>query len=245
MLPTILLVLFAAGMAGGLAALVLKRKGAKTSWLCLGGTFAGGAFLSSALFELIPEAVCDLGWLAASLTGGGVILALAWLDRRAHHAHAEIHGHHPHGGSASSAYVLGGMLGLHSVLEGLALGSIQSGAVQQALAVAILMHKATDTFALAVTMGRQGATTGAILGITILLSLATPGGAWLASLADLSGAHRLHGTLSAATAATFLYLAYSDLLVPELKEKEGRLWKILAALAGFALLAAVASRHSH
>jgi len=137
------------------------------------------------------------------------------------------------------------MLGLHSVLEGLALGSIQSGAVQQALAVAILMHKATDTFALAVTMGRQGATTGAILGITILLSLATPGGAWLASLADLSGAHRLHGTLSAATAATFLYLAYSDLLVPELKEKEGRLWKILAALAGFALLAAVASRHSH
>jgi len=245
MLLTILLVLFAAGMAGGLAALVLKRKGAKTSWLCLGGTFAGGAFLSSALFELIPEAVCDLGWLAASLTGGGVILALAWLDRRAHHAHAEIHGHHPHGGSASSAYVLGGMLGLHSVLEGLALGSIQSGAVQQALAVAILMHKATDTFALAVTMGRQGATTGAILGITILLSLATPGGAWLASLADLSGAHRLHGTLSAATAATFLYLAYSDLLVPELKEKEGRLWKILAALAGFALLAAVASRHSH
>lgn len=245
MLLTILLVLFAAGMAGGLAALVLKRRGAKTSWLCLGGTFAGGAFLSSALFELIPEAVCDLGWLAATLTGGGVILTLAWLDRRAHHAHAEIHGHHPHGGSASSAYVLGGMLGLHSLLEGLALGSIQSGAVQQALAVAILMHKATDTFALAVTMGRQGATTGAILFVTLLLSLATPGGAWLASLADLSGAHRLHGTLSAATAGTFLYLAYSDLLVPELKEKEGRPWKILAALAGFVLLAVVASRHAH
>lgn len=245
MLPKILLVLFAAGLAGGLAALLLKRQAGKTSWLCLGGTFAGGAFLASAFFELIPEAVCDLGWLKTCLTGGGLILALAWLDRRAHHAHAEIHGHHPHGGSASSAYVLGGMLGLHSLLEGLALGSIQSGAVQQALAVAILMHKATDTFALAVTMGRQGANAGAIFGITVLLSLATPAGAWLASMADLSGAHLLHGGLSAATAGTFLYLAYSDLLVPELREKEGRIWKIVASVAGFALIAAVASRHAH
>lgn len=245
MLLPILAVLFAAGMFGGLAALVLKKQGAKTSWLCLGGTFAGGAFLASAFFELIPEAVCDLGWLKTCLTGGGLILALAWLDRRAHHAHAEIHGHHPHGGSASSAYVLGGMLGLHSLLEGLALGSIQSGAVQQALAVAILMHKATDTFALAVTMGRQGATTGSIFGITLLLSLATPAGAWLASRADLSGAHLLHGGLSAATAGTFLYLAYSDLLVPELREKEGRLWKIVAALAGFVLITAVAQGHAH
>jgi len=245
MFPTILVVLFAAGMAGGLVALFLKKQAEKTSWLCLGGTFAGGAFLASAFFELIPEAVCDLGWLTALLVGGGLILALRWLDRRAHHAHAEIHGHHPHGGSASSSWVLGGMLGLHSVLEGLALGSIQSGAVQQALAVAILMHKATDTFALAVTMGRQGASPGAMFGVTVILSLATPAGAWLASLADLSGAHLLHGFLSAATAGTFLYLAYSDLLVPELKEKEGRLWKIAAALAGFVLLAAVASRHAH
>ena len=245
MFLTLLLVLFVAGMFGGLSALLLKRRGAKTSWLCLGGTFAGGAFLASAFFELIPEAVCDLGWLKTLFLGGGLILTLAWLDRRAHHAHAEIHGHHPHGGSASSAYVLGGMLGLHSLLEGLALGSIQFGAVQQALAVAILMHKATDTFALAVTMGRNGNSTGVIVAATLLLSVATPGGAWLASLADLSGAHRLHGMLSAATAGTFLYLAYSDLLVPELKEKEGRLWKIVAAVAGFVLIASVAQYHSH
>lgn len=240
-----LLVLFGAGLGGGLAGLLLKRQAGHASWLCLGGTFAGGAFLASAFFELIPEAVGDLGWWKTCVTGGGLILALAWLDRRAHHAHAEIHGHHPHGGSASSAYVLGGMLGLHSLLEGLALGSIQAGVVQQALAVAILMHKATDTFALAVTMGRQGATTQAMLGVTVLLSLATPGGAWLASRADLSGTHLLHGALSAATAGTFLYLAYSDLLVPELREKEGRLWKIVAAVAGFALIAVVASRHAH
>lgn len=245
MFASLLLVLFFAGMGGGLSALILKRRGAKTSWLCLGGTFAGGAFLSSAFFELIPEAVGDVGWWKTSLLGGGLILALAWLDRRAHHAHAEIHGHHPHGGSASSGYVLGGMLGLHSLLEGLALGSIQSGVVQQALAVAILMHKATDTFALAVTMGRNGNSTGMMVGATLLLSVATPGGAWLASLADLSGAHWLHGMLSAATAGTFLYLAYSDLLVPELKEKEGRLWKIVAAVAGFVLIAIVAQHHSH
>ena len=245
MFPTLLGVLFAAGLLGGLAALVLKRQGAKTSWLCLGGTFAGGAFLASAFFELIPEAVCDLGWLKASWWGGGVVLALAWLDRRAHHAHAEIHGHHPHGGSASSANVLGAMLGLHSLLEGLALGSIQVTPVQQALAVAILLHKATDTFALAVTMGRQGASTGAMLAVTVFLSLATPFGAWLASRADLSGTHHWHGVLSAATAGTFLYLAYSDLLIPELREKEGRLWKIVAALGGFLLIAAVVRGHAH
>jgi len=245
MFLTLLGILFAAGMLGGVAALLLKRQAGHTSWLCLGGTFAGGAFLASAIFELIPEAVCDLGWLKALLVGGGLILALRWLDRRAHHAHAEIHGHHPHGGSASSSLVLGGMLGLHSVLEGLALGSIQSGAIQQALAVAILLHKATDTFALAITMGKKRASPGAMIGAMVLLSLATPGGAWLASQADLSRAHLLHGTLSAATAGTFLYLAYSDLLIPELKEKDGRFWKIVAAVAGFVLIAAVVRGHAH
>jgi len=245
MFLTLLGILFAAGMLGGLAALLLKRQAGHASWLCLGGTFAGGAFLASAFFELIPEAVCDLGWLKASLWGGGLILVLAWLDRRAHHAHAEIHGHHPHGGSVSSAKVLGAMLGLHSLLEGLALGSIEVAPVQQALAVAILLHKATDTFALAVTMGRQGASTGAMLFVVVLLSLATPLGAWLASRADLSGAHLWHGVLSAATAGTFLYLAYSDLLIPALREKEGRLWKIVAAVAGFVLIATVVRGHAH
>jgi zinc transporter ZupT len=245
MSPNILLVLFGAGMAGGLAGLGMKQPGAHSSWLCLGGTFAGGAFVASAFLELIPMAVCDLGGWQACLTGAGVVLTLAWLDRRAQHVHAEIHGHHPHSGSASSAYVLGGMLGLHSFLEGLALGSVPSGAVQQALAVAILLHKATDTFALAVTMGRQAARSGAILGASVGLSLATPAGAWLAAQADLSGAHRWHGALSAATAGTFLYLAYSDLLVPELKEKEGRAGKILAALAGLVLIAVLAGGHAH
>ena len=245
MFPTLLLVLFAAGMFGGVSALILKRRGAKTSWLCLGGTFAGGAFLASAFFELIPEAVCDLGWLQASLLGGGLILMLAWLDRRAHHPHAEIHGHHPHGGSAASAWVLGGMLGLHSLLEGLALGSIRAAAVQQALGLAILLHKATDTFALAVTMGRQGVSTGGMLAVTVLLSLATPAGAWMASLSNFSSTHFLHGALSAATAGTFLYLAYSDLLVPELREREGRFWKLASALAGFALIAIFARGHAH
>ena len=243
MFLTLLLVLFAAGMFGGISALLLKKKGAKTSWLCLGGTFAGGAFLASAFFELMPEAVGDLGWLKASLFGGGLILVLAWLDRRAHHAHAEIHGHHPHGGSATSAWVLGGMLALHSLLEGLALGSIRAAPVQQALALAILLHKATDTFALAVTMGRQGVATSGMVGVTVLLSLATPAGAWMASLSDLSSTHVLHGGLSAATAGTFLYLAYSDLLVPELKEKEGRFWKLVSAVAGFALIALFARGH--
>lgn len=245
MFGTILVVLFAAGMVGGSVALILRRQAGHAAWLCLGGTFAGGAFLGSAFFELVPEAVGDLGWLRASLTGGGLILLLVWLDRRAHHAHAEIHGHHPHGGSAPSAYVLGAMLGLHSLLEGLALGSIQSGVVQEALALAILLHKATDTFALAVTMGRQGASTGAVLGATLVMSLATPVGAWLASRTNLSGAHLLHGLLSAGTAGTFLYLAYSDLLLPELREKEGRFWKVVAAGAGFVLLAVAAARHAH
>jgi len=245
MFLTLLLALFAAGMFGGVSASILKRRGAKTSWLCLGGTFAGGAFLASAFFELIPEAVCDLGWPKASLLGGGLILLLAWLDRRAHHPHAEIHGHHPHGGSAASAWVLGGMLGLHSLLEGLALGSIRAAAVQQALGLAILLHKATDTFALAVTMGRQGVSTGGMLAVTVLLSLATPAGAWMASLSNFSSTHFLHGALSAATAGTFLYLAYSDLLVPELREREGRFWKVASALAGFVLIAIFARGHAH
>jgi zinc transporter ZupT len=128
------------------------------------------------------------------------------------------------------------MLGFHSLLEGLALGSVSQGAAQEALALAILFHKATDTFALAVTLGRYGFSAGKIVLATLILSLASPGGAWLAAEVNLGGWEVLHGILSAATCGTFLYLAGFDLLVPELREREGRLWKGLAAGLGFALV---------
>ncbi len=236
--PLLLVSLFVAGLAGGLVALPMRSPSAKVSWLCLGGTFAGGAFLATALFELGPEAVESLGVWGG--LGGmiGTIGFLFWLDRQGHHAHAEMHGCHPHGGGGSPAkpYILGGMLGFHSLLEGLALGSVSQGAAQEALALAILFHKATDTFALAVTLGRYGFSAGKIVLATLILSLASPGGAWLAAEVNLGGWEVLHGILSAATCGTFLYLAGFDLLVPELREREGRLWKGLAAGLGFALV---------
>ena len=238
----ILWTLFGAGLLGGLLAQGLRRKeGPETPWLCLGGTFAGGAFLAAALFDLGPESVRDLGWGISLLAGGGVFLGLGWLDRRGHHAHAEVHGHghHPHGaGSATKPWILGGMLAFHSLLEGLALGSVNSLAAQEALALAILFHKATDTFALAMTLGRWQVASGKIFLATLCLSAASPGGAWLASRVDLSGPHLFHGILSAATAGTFLYLAGSDLLLPELKESEGRAGKIVSAIFGFSAVAA-------
>lgn len=234
----LLVILFGAGLVGGLAALPMRPKScSETSWLCLGGTFAGGAFLAAAIFDLGPESIHDLGILRAILVGGTLILILKWLDTRGQNAHAEIHGHHPHGGGASSKpWILGGMLGLHSLLEGLALGSVEAGRTRDVLALAILLHKATDTFALAVTLGRWGVSSGKIIFATILLSLASPGGAWLAAAVKISGPDLLHGYLAAATAGTFLYLAGSDLLLPELKEKEGRTVKIVAAIAGFLLI---------
>jgi len=235
----LLALLFAAGIGGGLVALPMRSAGSKTSWLCLGGTFAGGAFLATALFELGPESLKTLG----AMPGVGVMVGtmgfLFWLDRQGHHAHAEMHGCHPHGGSGTAAkpYILGGMLGFHSLLEGLALGSVQAGASQEALALAILLHKATDTFALAVTLGRYGLSAGKIFGATVLLSLASPGGAWLAAKVDLEGWEMIHGVLAAATCGTFFYLAWFDLLVPELKEREGQLWKSVSAVLGFGLVA--------
>ena len=235
--PLLLVFLFVAGLVGGLVALPMRVQGAKTSWLCLGGTFAGGAFLATAIFELGPESLEALGVWRALLSAGGIILFLGWLDRQGHHAHAEIHGCHPHGGGApAKPYILGAMLGFHSLLEGLALGSVAVGGAREALALAILFHKATDTFALAVTLVRYGVSRTKIVGATVILSLASPLGALLASIADLSGPHLLHGILAATTAGTFLYLAGSDLLVPELKDKEGRGVKIVAAMVGFSIL---------
>ena len=243
----LLILLFVAGLAGGLAAVPMRAAGAKVSWLCLGGTFAGGAFLATALFELGPEALGTLGTfpgLAMMLATGGFLF---WLDRQGHHAHAEMHGCHPHGGTGVPAkpYILGGMLAFHSVLEGLALGSVHSGAAQDALGFAILVHKATDTFALAVTLGRYSFSAAKIVGATVILSLASPLGAWLAAGVGLEGWEMAHGILAAATCGTFVYLAGFDLLVPELREKEGRWWKLGTALAGFILIVSVAHGHAH
>jgi len=142
-------------------------------------------------------------------------------------------------------YILGGMLAFHSVLEGLALGSVHSGSAQDALGLAILVHKATDTFALAVTLGRYGFSAAKIVGATVILSLASPLGACLAAGVGLEGWEMAHGILAAATCGTFVYLAGFDLLVPELREKEGRWWKLGTALAGFILIASVAHGHAH
>lgn len=238
--PLLLVFLFVAGLVGGLGALPMRSQGAKTSWLCLGGTFAGGAFLATAFFELGPESVESLGVWAGLGAMVGTMAFLFWLDRQGHHAHAEMHGCHPHGGKGALAkpWILGGMLGFHSLLEGLALGSVSAGSAQDALALAILFHKATDTFALAVTLGRYGFSGGKIILATVLLSLASPGGAWLASGVNVEGLETLHGIFAAATSGTFLYLAGSDLLIPELREKEGRWWKGLAALVGFGAVTA-------
>ncbi len=243
----LLALLLVAGLAGGLAAMPLWGAKAKISWLCLGGTFAGGAFLATALFELGPESLETLGTflgLAVMVGTGGFLF---WLDRQGHHAHAEMHGCHPHGGTGVPArpYILGGMLAFHSVLEGLALGSVHAGAAQEALGLAILVHKATDTFALAVTLGRHGFSAAKVVGATVILSLATPLGAWLGAEVGLAGWEMAHGMLAAATGGTFVYLAGFDLLVPELREKEGRWWKLGTALAGFFLIAFVAHGQGH
>ena len=61
----------------------------------------------------------------------------------------------------------------------------------------------------------------------------------------LEGWEMAHGILAAATCGTFVYLAGFDLLVPELREKEGRWWKLGTAMAGFILIVSVAHGHAH
>lgn len=176
--------------------------------LPIGETLATGVFLGAALLHMLPESNSlfkDLGYNYpfAFIITGAVFLIFLWFE----HLGKELYHHH----SASHpafAILAWGMLSIHSLMLGAALGLAHYNSVIIMLFLAIITHKWAESFAIAVQLNKSSMSTRTSLVFFLLFSLMTPLGIYI-------GWYFGHGIetrsifdpiLIAASAGTFLYL---------------------------------------
>lgn len=213
---------FCSTLSGGLLALRLRDK----LHLVLG--FSAGAVIGVAFFDLLPEAInfgaklhsaeAILAW-----TGGGFLCYLV-LDRI-----LLFHGAAPRGSIAA------GVLSLHSLLDGVAIGLAFQASHQIGLtvAIAVLSHDFSDGInTMNIVLKNQGSRRTALRWLVI--DAAAPGvGVALTHFFTVSASS--FGSVLALLAGFFLYIGASD-LIPESYHAHPKFLTTAMTLAGAAVL---------
>jgi zinc transporter ZupT len=174
----------------------------------VGETLATGVFLGAALLHMLPESARlfqELGfeYPFAFIITGIVFLLFLWFE----HLGKELY-HHHEATHPAFAILAWGMLCIHSVMLGAALGLAHYSSMIIMLFLAIIAHKWAESFAIAVQLNKSSMSLVFNLIFFLSFSLMTPLGIYL-------GWYFGHGIetnsvfdpiLIAASAGTFLYL---------------------------------------
>lgn len=129
---------------------------------------------------------------------------------------------------------------LHSFLSGVALGSsFLIPTLGYVVFIALLVHKAPESFSLVSILIRGGHSRPRILWMLLFLSLMIPVGAYLALFALQWLDHQILGAAVAFTAGSFLHIAFSDLLPEMHRTTENRFIVLGIFLLGLAAMASV------
>ena len=178
----------------------------------LADAFASGIFLGTALFHMLPSAVKDFSTLPnmgnypiAELFCATGFLILLFMERLSHYfAAAKNHAN-------VLSYTLAIILIIHSLIEGTVLGVNPTFATASVIFIAIIAHKGSESFALAVVLNRSNLSLTKIISLIILFSLMTPLGivlgAGLTSLLKLDNSELFTASFNAFAAGTFLYMS--------------------------------------
>ena len=218
--------------------------------------FSAGIMLGAAFFHMLPESVEGAGAKAALPFVAVGFLALFLLERfvlvhacaepgpalerdleggaAGAPAHVHVHGD----GTGCEVHTLGmaAFLGLsvHTLVDGFALGA-SSGKAELGLLVflAILAHKIPNAFSLSAILRHEGYSRARALAMNAGFALMIPVGAGLyLLLRNLVQADAFTSFALAASAGTFLHLAFSDIL-PDVHRRHGaRLSHGLALVIG-------------
>ena len=227
----------AASLVGSVVALIggvvllYKEKWAKKISLFL-ISFAAGALLGAAFFDLLPEAMEETGkseMFAAVLAG---IMAIFLFEKvlKWHHCHDE----ECDAKAVSSAVIFGDAI--HNFLDGIAIAAafLVGVPVGVATTIAVFFHEVPQEIGDFGILLHNNYTKGKVFLYNFLGALTTPLGALIGYFL-LAYISPWLGTILAFTAGTFIYISTSD-LIPEVRHKEkgnefGHVFTIILGIA--------------
>lgn len=277
--PTLLLIVYCLAIAGfslvgGLLPNWIQMTHTRTQLVM---SLVSGLMLGVAFYHLLPHSVALMGgaggvdtsvwWLMIGLIGMLLLLRVFHFhqhdfshEQREQHNHNHNHNHshdHAHGSSAVPASPVHGLswmglalgLGVHTLIDGVALGAIMhagnhtSGLIGVGVFLAILLHKPLDAMSIVTVMQAGGWSRGARATTNLVFALMCPLGAMLFffGVGVTDGGDHLVAVALAFSAGAFICIALSDLL-PEVhfhSHDRGKL--TLAFLLGIAVAYAIGS----
>ncbi len=248
------LAILGGALAGG--ALPLVGRWSRSDTLL---SFSAGVMLGASFFHMLPEAVEGAGRTALPFVAVGFLVLFVMERFVLVHACAEpgpdggelevgadgaavppapahVHTHGDGTGCEVHTMGLAAFVGLsvHTLIDGFALGASSARAELGLLVfLAILGHKIPNAFSLSAILRHEGYSRAKALAMNAAFALTIPLGAGLyLLLRDLVRTDTFTSCALAASAGTFLHLAFSDIL-PDVHRRNGaRLSHGLALLAG-------------
>lgn len=140
----------------------------------------------------------------------------------------------------ATSVLLAAALCVHSILEGMALGSQGTLKDAQDIMIAIVAHKGLAAYALGSSVIDSKVSSSKFWTVIGLFSMATPVGIFLGyGLAEVSSSAGA-ASLSALASGTFLYVAVMEVIPKELATSDHRLMKMSMLLLGFGLMSMLA-----
>jgi zinc transporter 1/2/3 len=243
-----ILAIIAVGLIGG--AIPMRAAGRKASerFFSLGNAFAGGVFLGAGFIHLLPDGAENLSAfsdypLAALFAASGLVILLL-IDKVIFGKFNDEAGGGRAGSAGISAYVLVVILSVHSIIAGLSVGFEPKLNSTLVILAAILMHKGSAAFALAISMERHAVARSRQRRLLGLFVLMTPLGVLIGSLASTvvtgAAASPLEGIFDSVAAGTFIYVAILEVIAGEFAGGVDRWPKFCLIGAGLALMALLA-----
>lgn len=181
-------------------------------WLELADAFASGIFLGTALFHMLPDAIKDFSAMKivsrypiAELFCAAGFLILLFMERLSNFFSTEKNL------ANNLSYMLAIILIIHSLIEGIVLGANSTFATAAVIFIAIIAHKGSESFALAVVLNRSQLSLANIINLIIVFSLMTPLGislgAALTQSLKFNSSALFTASFNAFAAGTFLYMS--------------------------------------
>lgn len=210
----------------------------------VGETLATGVFLGAGLLHMLPEANSlfqEMGYdyPFAYVITGAVFLLFLWFEHLGKELYQQHDATHP-----AFAILAWGMLSVHSIMLGTALGLNHSNSLIIMLFLAIVVHKWAESFAIAIQLNKSTLQTMASFGFFISFALMTPLGIFLGWYfgRGVETNSVFDPILIAASAGTFLYLGtLHGLERCVLVERCCNLADFSFVIIGFVLMGAVAA----